>query len=104
MDLDRLAAQMQALLSDCAEPLAWDSGCCRRRSPLAGAVLLQVLVLGCLAHPDPSLEDFAQTAGLLGHPVTAQAVRPGSPSVSNTQTGACVAQPTCTSNDVRGGP
>jgi hypothetical protein len=74
MDLDRLAAQMQALLSDCAEPLAWDSGCCRRHSPLAGAVLLQVLVLGCLAHPEPSLEDFAQTAGLLGHPVTAQAI------------------------------
>jgi hypothetical protein len=74
MDLDRLPAQLQALLIDRAESLAWDRGCCRRRSPLAGAALLQVLVLGCLAHPDPSLEDFAQTAGLLGHPVTAQAV------------------------------
>jgi hypothetical protein len=74
MDLAALAAQMQALLHDTAEPLAWQAGCCRRTSPLSGAALLQAVVLTCLAHPEPRVEDYAQVAAALGYPVTPQAL------------------------------
>jgi DDE family transposase len=74
MDLAPLATRMQALLHDTAEPLAWQAGCCQRTSPLAGAALLQTVVLTCLAHPEPRLEDYAQVAAALGHPVTPQAL------------------------------
>ncbi len=74
MDLGPLAAQMQALLHDTAEPLAWQAGCCQRTSPLSGAALLQTVVLTCLAHPEPRLEDYAQVAAALGYPVTPQAL------------------------------
>jgi hypothetical protein len=74
MDLDSLAAKMQALLTQSAEPLAWQSGCCQRSSPLAGAALLQTVVLSCLAHPEPTVEDYAQVATALDHPVTPQAI------------------------------
>jgi Transposase DDE domain len=74
MDLRRAASRLQALLSDQAEQAAWDTGACQRASPLAGAALVQTLVLGLLADPDAALEDFAQTAGLLGHPVSPQAL------------------------------
>jgi Transposase DDE domain len=76
MDLDPLAAQVQALLAEEAGPIAWQAGCCQRQSPLAGAALLQTLVLGCLAHPEPKLEDYAQVAAALGRPVTPQAIAP----------------------------
>jgi hypothetical protein len=74
MDLGPLAAQMQALLEQAAEPIAWQAGCCERRSPLSGAALLQTVVLCCLAHPEPTVEDYAQVAAALGHPVTPQAL------------------------------
>ncbi len=74
MDLGPLAAQMQALLHDAAESLAWQAGCCRRTSPLSGAALLQTVVLTCLAHPEPRVEDYAQVAAALGYPVTPQAL------------------------------
>lgn len=74
MDLDALAAAMQALLTQAAEPLAWQSRCCQRTSPLAGAALLQTVVLTCLAHPQPTVEDYAQVATALDHPVTPQAI------------------------------
>ena len=74
MNLAHAAARMQELLNDQAEQAAWDSGACRRTSPLAGATLVQALVLGYLADPDAALEDLAQTAALLGHPVSPQAI------------------------------
>lgn len=74
MDLGRAAADLQALLIDQAEHAAWDTGACQRTSPLAGATLVQALVLGLLANPDAALEDLAQTAALLGHPVSPQAI------------------------------
>ena len=74
MNLGPLAAQMQSLLDTIAEPIAWQSRCCRRPSPLAGAPLLQTVVLTCLAHPQPKVEDFAQVAATLDHPVTPQAI------------------------------
>jgi hypothetical protein len=74
MDLGRAAAHLQELLHDLAEQAAWDTGACRRSSPLSGATLVQVLVLGLLADPNAALEDLAQTAALLGHPVSPQAL------------------------------
>jgi len=74
MDLAPLAAKMQALLNQSAEPIAWQCGCCQRSSPLAGAALLQTVVLCCLAHPEPTVEDYAQVATALDHPVTPQAI------------------------------
>src|SRR5436853_5118090 len=74
MDHARAAAQLQAFLNDHAERAAWESGACRRTSPLAGAALIQTLVLGWLDNPDAALEDLAQTGALLGHPVTPQAL------------------------------
>src|ERR1043166_4898582 len=65
---------MQALLQQAAEPIAWQSGCCKKKSPLSGAVLLQTVVLCCLAHPEPRVEDYAQVAGALDHPVTPEAL------------------------------
>lgn len=74
MDLAPLAANMQALLIPLAETMAWQNGCCQRTSPLSGAALLQTVVLACLAHPQPTVEDYAQVATALGHPVTPQAI------------------------------
>jgi len=74
MDLGPIAAKMQALLKESAESIAWEAGCCQRQSPLSGATLLQVVVLCCLAQPEPRVEDYAQVAGALGHPVTPQAI------------------------------
>lgn len=74
MNLAHVAAQIQQLLSDRAEQAAWDTGTCQRHSPLAGATLIQTLVLGYLADADAALEDLAQTAALLGHPVSPQAI------------------------------
>jgi hypothetical protein len=74
MDLALLAANMQALLTLTAEPIAWQSGCCQRTSPLSGAALVQTVVLGCLAHAQPTVEDYAQVATALDHPVTPQAL------------------------------
>jgi hypothetical protein len=74
MDFAPLAAKLQALLTQAAEPIAWQSGCCQRASPLAGAALLQTVVLCCLAHPEPTVEDYAQVATALDHPVTPQAM------------------------------
>jgi len=74
MNLGHAAARMQELLTDLAEQAAWDSGACQRESPLCGAALVQALVLGYLADPNAALEDLAQTAALLGHPVSPQAI------------------------------
>jgi Transposase DDE domain len=74
MILAQAAARLQELLNDLAEQAAWDSGTCQRTSPLSGATLVQTLVLGALAQPDAALEDLAQTAALLGHPVSPQAI------------------------------
>jgi hypothetical protein len=74
MNLGHAAARSQELLTDLAAQAAWDTGACQRRSPLAGATLIQALVLGYLADPDAALEDLAQTAALLGHPVSPQAI------------------------------
>jgi hypothetical protein len=74
MNLSHAAAQMQELLNDLAEQAAWDHGACQRSSPPAGATLVQALVLGYLADPNAALEDLAQTAALLGHPVSPQAI------------------------------
>lgn len=74
MDLAHAAARMQELLTDLAAEAAWDTGACQRTSPLSGATLVQALVLGSLADPNAALEDLAQTAALLGHPVSPQAI------------------------------
>jgi hypothetical protein len=74
MNLGHAAARMQELLTDRAEQAAWDNGACQRSSPLSGATLVQTLVLGYLADPNAALEDLAQTAALLGHPVSPQAI------------------------------
>ena len=73
-NLHRAAAQLQELLTAAAEQAAWETGACQRTSPLSGATLVQTLVLGYLADPQAALEDLAQTAALLGHPVTPQAL------------------------------
>jgi hypothetical protein len=74
MNLGHAAARMQELLTDSAERAAWRYDACQRSSPLAGPILVQTLVLGYLADPDAALEDLAQTAALLGHPVSPQAI------------------------------
>jgi hypothetical protein len=74
MHLAQVAAAMQVVLTDHAERIAREVGCCQRASPLAGAGLVQTLVLGFLAHPEATLEDLAQVAGLGGRPVSPQAL------------------------------
>src|SRR4051812_44890751 len=74
MDHRRIAAHLQALLNEQAEHAAGEFGACQRTSPLAGATLIQTLVLGWLDQPDAGLEGLAQTAALLDHPVTPQAL------------------------------
>lgn len=74
MNLGHAATQMQELLTDLAEQAAWDNHACQRSSPLSGATLVQTLVLGYLADANAALEDLAQTAALLGCPVSPQAI------------------------------
>ena len=68
------AQAMQTVLTTGAEQAARDSGFSRRKSPLSGATFTQALVFGCIAQPQPTLEDFAHAAAALGHPVTVQAL------------------------------
>lgn len=74
MNLGHAAARIQELLTDLAQQAAWDNDACQRCSPLSGATLVQTLVLGYLADANAAREDLAQTAALLGYPVSPQAI------------------------------
>ena len=69
-----LTEAMQHVLIHDANRLARTSGFTQRASRLSGSVFAQALILGSLAHPNPTLEDFAQTAALAGCPVSPQAI------------------------------
>jgi hypothetical protein len=68
-----VAQALQTVLTRQAEQAARDSGLCRRRSPLGGAVFAQAMVFGCLGQPLPTLDDFVQAAAVAGATVSPQA-------------------------------
>jgi len=63
----------EVLLVDAAE-VARQTDFERRDSKLSGGRFVQATVLGCLAHPRPTLEELAQTAASRGAPVQPQAI------------------------------
>jgi hypothetical protein len=65
---------IQQVLTVDAKRLARETGFTQRTSRLPGEVFAQAVILGSLSQPHPTLEDFAQTAGLGGHPVSPQAI------------------------------
>lgn len=71
--LTSVAQAMQEVLTIQADQAAKQSGLRKRRSPLGGAAFAQGMVFGCLGHPVPKLEDFAQAAAAVGSPVQPQA-------------------------------
>lgn len=72
--LTELATTLQTLLTTTADQVARATGFVRRASPLTGARWVQTVVFGWLADPQASLEALAQTAALVGAPVSAQAL------------------------------
>jgi hypothetical protein len=64
---------MQEVLTTQADQAAQQSGLRKRQSPLGGAAFVQGMVLGCLGHPLPKLDDFAQAAAACGTAVQPQA-------------------------------
>src|SRR5438552_1421273 len=71
--LTDVAQAMQEVLPPQADQAAKQSGFRLRQSPLGGAAFTPGRVLGCLGHPVPKREDFAQAAAACGHPVQPQA-------------------------------
>jgi hypothetical protein len=73
MDLLNTVAQaMQTVFTTQAEEAACESGFCQRRSPLSAA-FVPAMTFACLAHPQPTLDQFCQTASACGAKVTPQA-------------------------------
>lgn len=65
---------MQTLLTTTADDLAQQTGFLHRHRKLTGARFAQTLVLGWLTNAHASLAQLAQTAGILGTPVSRQAI------------------------------
>lgn len=72
--LAQVSTAVQQLLTTVAEDAATTSACVQRVRRFTGATWVRTLVLGCLATPEPSLTDLAQTAAALGVEVTPQAI------------------------------
>src|SRR5512135_566470 len=75
MDIRADVAQaMQTILTDEAARTARAAGLSRRASKRGGATFAQIMTFGGLKRPEPTLEDFAQTAAACGAPVQPQAI------------------------------
>jgi len=72
--ITQVAQAMQTVLTEVADEVARRTGFVRRRSKLTGAKFCQTLVWGWLANPQASLEELAQTAALVGAPISPQAI------------------------------
>jgi Transposase DDE domain len=70
--IDALANQMQSVLSVCLDEIGKRAGFVQRRSKLTPSLFVKTLVFGWLSHPEATLEELAQTAGILGVPISAQ--------------------------------
>jgi len=70
----RLTEELQRVLMHEANGAARESGWLKRQRELKGETWVQALVLSCLAHPLPTLDQFAQTVAACGTPVTTQAL------------------------------
>lgn len=72
--IPQVAAAMQRVLTEVAEAAGRTSGFVQRASKISGAVFVQTLVFSWLADAEATVADFAQTAALLGVPVSGQAL------------------------------
>jgi Transposase DDE domain len=70
----RIGEAMQEVMTVHAERIARETKCSRRRSILGGAGLVQTLVFGYLRNRLATCEELAQTAAILGYPVSPQAI------------------------------
>lgn len=70
----QLTEELQRVLMTEANKAARESGWLKRERELRGDTWVQALVLGCMAHPLPTLEQLAQTTAACGTPVTPQAL------------------------------
>lgn len=69
-----VADALQNVLSTVANALSRSSGFVQRASKVTGALWVQTLVFTWLSKPQATLEEMAQTASLLGLPLSAQGV------------------------------
>lgn len=70
----RIGKAMQEVMTVRAEQIARETKCSRRTSILGGAGLVQALVFGYLRNRLATCEELAQTAAILGCPVSPQAI------------------------------
>jgi hypothetical protein len=70
----RIGKAMQEVMTVQAERIARETKCSRRTSILGGAGLVQTLVFGYLRSRLATCEELAQTAAILGYPVSPQAI------------------------------
>ncbi len=68
--IPQIAKALQQVLTTAANRLARSSGFVQRESKLTGALFVQTLVFGCLAHKHPRWDQLAQTAATLGLLIT----------------------------------
>jgi len=67
-----LAPPLRRILIDVADQAAREHGCVQRVRRVSGATLIQTLVLGVLADPDPSLSSLCQQAAARGVTISPQ--------------------------------
>ena len=72
--IQHLATHLQEVLILEAAQVSREHGLQKRDSKLAEGRFLQVMVVGCLAHPQPSLEQLAQIAAVCEAAVHPQAI------------------------------
>ena len=73
-NLAALPHVMQELFTEVADQLAREHQVIKRQRSLTGSSLAQSLVLGWLEKPEARLTDLAQTTGLVGTPISPQAL------------------------------
>lgn len=72
--LPKIADAMQDLFGSTAEAFGRATGFCKRERLLTASIFLKTLVFGWLHNPDASLAELCATAGVLGVPVSEQAI------------------------------
>ena len=70
----QVSQAMQTVLTTVADTAARTTGLVQRASKLTGALFVQTLVFGFLAHPRSTRAQLATTAAALGVEITAQAI------------------------------
>ena len=72
--LHQVPDKMQTILETVPDEIAVNTGLVKRKRKLTGSALTQILVFGWLENPEASYQQLADTATIIGTPVSRQAL------------------------------